>query len=559
MITATTLDAEREVAFLGKPRTLKVALPQGYDDATQRGELIVLVHKVRGAEWQVEAIIDGYADLTTGTPSSRPGAVLRGWGPNARAASAAADLALYHARHGRTMTACSWDNKTVVVSNLPPFEVALRDQIALYLGLKPWDVELSTEWGVGRDGRGEITAIHITRAGKPELDGVKRRNLWKDIAKALVPYVAGTTWLPIDDAPGEITVRRIGDPLEGMFNLLDFTSLYREENPDPNESWKAFAVARREDGTVVPYSTFHTLVIGQTGAGKGSVLWSIISGMLPAAREGLVEFYAIDPKASEAKDPIARKPSKLFVEVATDAEAWADLLSRMVRDLHKRQESSGRSFTATRTTPLRIIFIDELSALTMMDTDANRKKEAMQNLLIILSQGRSDGFIVIAAAQAPQKEMVGQVRGFFAMRVALRTETPMETDLVLGQGSSEQGAEAHLIPSANPGNSYATAGVGYMRIEGEPLPVRVRFPYTNDQTLHLWSEEFGAIAEAARVPETVELDDLELSLDDLLADDSDGGADSGEIPAWAVAAAEAALADPQEPPSDDDDWSNEGL
>lgn len=61
---------------------------------------------------------------------------------------------------------------------------------------------------------------------------------------------------------------------------------------------EAVPVARTEDGGAycLPVLYAHTLVAGETGSGKGSVLWSILAGLGPAIRTGLVQVWAIDPK-----------------------------------------------------------------------------------------------------------------------------------------------------------------------------------------------------------------------------------------------------------------------
>ena len=46
----------------------------------------------------------------------------------------------------------------------------------------------------------------------------------------------------------------------------------------------------------VPLLGHHLLVAGATGAGKGSVLWSLIAGIAPAVRSGVVRLCVIDPK-----------------------------------------------------------------------------------------------------------------------------------------------------------------------------------------------------------------------------------------------------------------------
>jgi S-DNA-T family DNA segregation ATPase FtsK/SpoIIIE len=57
-------------------------------------------------------------------------------------------------------------------------------------------------------------------------------------------------------------------------------------------------VGRREDGQpwAVRLRGSHTLVAGATGAGKGSVLWSLIRSLGPGIRDGLVRLWVLDPK-----------------------------------------------------------------------------------------------------------------------------------------------------------------------------------------------------------------------------------------------------------------------
>ncbi|WP_163275543.1 FtsK/SpoIIIE domain-containing protein [Cellulomonas iranensis] len=474
---------------------MRVPLPHGYDDRRDRPALIARLHEVDAA-LQVNHLApdrDGglCAWVTTGELEPEPLAEVWALGPGTSRAQGPA-LAEVARVQGKVLTRFDAAAGVATVARIAPAVVRLRDAIAPHVGCgdRPWDVAITARWGT--DGEGQtphVTQIHVHRAGQPVLDRAKRMSLWRQIAATVVPSVQGAAWL-VEDRPadGEIVLTRRPDPLGSGFTLPEFAARYRAED---SASWQSYPVAITEGGEAVRYSLFHTLVVGQTGAGKGSVLWSIMSGLIPAARQGLVEFLAVDPKSAEAKDPLTGAPSALFSRVATTPEEWSIMLDDVVADLKERQSRSGRSFEPSVETPLRIVFIDEMSALSALDVDPKRAKQVQQNLLTTLSQGRSDGVIVIAAVQAPQKEMVGQTRMFFALRIALRTETPTETDLVLGDGATEQGAAAHLIPPANPGNGYATAGVGYMRLEGEALPVRVRFPYTSDADLHRWSEEFA--------------------------------------------------------------------
>ncbi|MGW0483077.1 FtsK/SpoIIIE domain-containing protein [Nonomuraea sp. NPDC003214] len=60
-------------------------------------------------------------------------------------------------------------------------------------------------------------------------------------------------------------------------------------------------IGKQEDGQpwLLKAHGTHVLVAGETGAGKGSIIWSAIRGLLPAVRAGLVEIWALDPKLME--------------------------------------------------------------------------------------------------------------------------------------------------------------------------------------------------------------------------------------------------------------------
>jgi hypothetical protein len=369
---------------------------------------------------------------------------------------------------------------------LDPLRSKLRHAVALMLDVQPWDLDLE----VTTEDGGLISAITVHRA-PAILDRARRRALWMELVHSVVPPIANTTWR-FDDRTAEGTVRlvREADILRASIDLADFSAQFRREGLLPDEAWKSFPVALAEDGSAANYQTFQTVIVGQTGSGKGSAVWSIISGLVPSARAGLIHFYAIDPKNSEAK-----AAPGLFEEIAIDPEGWSQLLEKLVALLKSRQ-GRGRKPAVTVNDPLILLFIDELSALTMLDTNSRRRTEVMQNLLLLLSQGRSDNILVLAAVQAPMKEFVGQARMFFGMRIAMRTEVSAETDLVLGDGASASGATAHLIPVASEGNGYMSAGTAYMRMEGEATPIRVRFPFTDDDQLAAWSVEFSQLRAA---------------------------------------------------------------
>lgn len=49
----------------------------------------------------------------------------------------------------------------------------------------------------------------------------------------------------------------------------------------------------------------HTLVAGCTGSGKGSLVSSLLRGLAPGIRDGLVQVWAVDPKGGMELAPAA--------------------------------------------------------------------------------------------------------------------------------------------------------------------------------------------------------------------------------------------------------------
>lgn len=370
---------------------------------------------------------------------------------------------------------------------------SVRDAAVRELGLKdPWDVELRIGARNGLPCRFEVKRA-------PGLGGTaKRYDFWTQFVTARFPVRPEERWGFSDDAVTAMsTLTRYQDPLINGFTIGDF--IRGERAGHDASSWRSFPIARREDGGVLQYGLFHTLVIGQTGAGKGSVIWSILSGLLPAVKAGMCELYFIDPKKAEA----APAPD-LFVQIATAPDEWDPMLEALVEQMKARQEDRGskglRSTQPSRENPLRVIIVDEMSALKRFDTDSARARRVEQNLLLLISQGRADAYTLIAAVQGPQKDLVGDSREFFALRVALRTGNKTETDLALGDGAADSGADAHKIPPAHEGNGYLTAGIGFMKAEGETGLARIRFPYTDDATLQRWNAEIGPLVTKVPIP-----------------------------------------------------------
>lgn len=261
----------------------------------------------------------------------------------------------------------------------------------------------------------------------------------------------------------------------------------------------AVPVGRREDGDELRLPLWrpgrgatHWLIGGETGAGKGSVLWSLLAGIAPLIHTGAVRVWGADPKGGMELGAAAPLFTRLvWGEPSADA-AWQEplvaLLEDAVRGMQLRaarlRRDGARVHTPTRDDPLTVVIVDELAALTAYITDPAVRKRAADALSLLLSQGRAPGVAVVAASQDVRKETVG-MRDLFPGRIALRTAEPGMADMVLGKGARDRGAATDRIPASTP-------GIGYVVLEDSPEPVRARFAYATDDDLAELSARWAA-------------------------------------------------------------------
>ena len=217
----------------------------------------------------------------------------------------------------------------------------------------------------------------------------------------------------------------------------------------------------------------HILIAGATGAGKGSVAWGVLRALAPLIRDGVVRVSGIDLKGG--MELAWARP--LLYQLATTIEGATGILSEFAARTQSRAASMAglsRQHVPTAAEPLELLIIDELAALTAYDTDRKRRDENLRVLGAITTQGGAPGVHVIGSVQDPRKETCP--RHLFPARVALRLDSADQPDMVLGQGARAAGAQADKLSAAQP-------GIAYVMVEGDPVPVRVRVPYVDDDTL----------------------------------------------------------------------------
>jgi DNA segregation ATPase FtsK/SpoIIIE, S-DNA-T family len=238
-------------------------------------------------------------------------------------------------------------------------------------------------------------------------------------------------------------------------------------------------LGRSEDGAawLLNLVATHVLVAGSTGAGKGSVLWSLVRLLTPLVRAGLVVLWVVDPKGGmefRAGRPLFARYEDashdamigLLEDAADYMDARADRLAGIVR-----------THTPTVGDPFVVVLVDEVADLTAHAPDTATKKRAASALSRLLAKGRAPGFAVLAAVVDPRKDVI-PFRDLFPTRIAMRLAEPEQTDLVLGDHARDRGADCSSIPRSLPGVASVSD-----ETSTDPAPVRVRFSHITDQDI----------------------------------------------------------------------------
>ena len=244
---------------------------------------------------------------------------------------------------------------------------------------------------------------------------------------------------------------------------------------------RALPVGRREDGApwLVKVQGTHLLLAGSTGAGKASLLWSIIRALRGLMTAGLVRVLAADPKGMELA--YGRELFDAHGAYAADPLAIVGMLEQAVAGMQARaRQLAGkqRDHSPTAGHPFVVVMVDEVAFLTAYQPDRKLRERVMAALSTLTTQGRAVGYCVIAAVQDPRKEVLS-IRNLFPDRIAMRLDETSQVDMVLGDGARDRGALADLISTDPP----TGAGVAYVRLESDPDPVRVRAAWVSDDDI----------------------------------------------------------------------------
>ncbi|ERF56692.1 hypothetical protein H639_08066, partial [Cutibacterium avidum TM16] len=194
----------------------------------------------------------------------------------------------------------------------------------------------------------------------------------------------------------------------------------------------------------------HTLIVGASGSGKGSPLWSVVGNLASAVPTGEVQLWGIDLK--HGLELSMGKP--LFCCMATTPAQALEVLRQLMKVIEARgavMAGVSRLHQPRPGDPLHVLVIDELAVLTSYGPP-EVVKEASRLLSEVLTQGRALGVVVLGAVQDPRKEIVG-MRNLFTKALALRLNSSTETRMVLGDETTRV-APAHRILRSQQGTGW---------------------------------------------------------------------------------------------------------
>lgn len=217
----------------------------------------------------------------------------------------------------------------------------------------------------------------------------------------------------------------------------------------------------------LPITGRHTLCVGCSGSGKGSILWGVCGGLAPAVHADTVRLWGVDLKAG-VELAMGRTLFSAFARTPDEAVRLLAGLAGILRERGELMAGTVRQHQPRAGDPLHVLVIDELAAVTAY-APADVRREVERLLALILTQGRALGVVVVAFVQDPRKEVVG-MRGLFTQTIALRLRSPEETIMVLGEGMAQR-ARAHRISPAGPGTGWLVEDTGQVdRVRADYWP-----------------------------------------------------------------------------------------
>lgn len=374
---------------------------------------------------------------------------------------------------------------------------------------------------------------------------------------------------------------------EGVNGAASLRLLVSETSPMPE--YAPFDFEAIDESSAIPFATgvegepvvydylrdAHLLVVGGTGTGKSATLQALL---YPALVHGC-DVYLADPTKGGADFQFAMPWVKAFAVDVFDAAA---MMNAVYAEVLRRKELNARHGVGSYLElpeelrpPHSVVVLDEFTSLMMTDTlarpdledeEAVAEYEALQLLNSaknsigtkagrIAREARSAGFTLLLATQRLTAKTLETIPGAQDLRSNM-------SRLILGKATFGELQSALKDPtSAPPIGDVVPRGRGLLEVSGERIQYvqswyvqdiqhvlaahlkERRAPLTDEERLDLGpfmprgvggGHGRGPSRAVSAGPVVVELDDMEISLDDLAGFGDDDPTAAGELPTWAA-------------------------
>lgn len=331
----------------------------------------------------------------------------------------------------------------------------------------------------------EIYANHSTPEEVLKLEPAIKAALKLEKLKQLEKTSNRVTWLALK--PGVKT------PLEN--DSMPTGTEFIKNNP-VNESLTRIPLAVSATGKPWVLVPHHTMLVGKSGAGKSSLLNMVCAQLSDAVLDGRAELFGIDPKGDgEIRTQWGR--SNFFKDEANikQIDKWATIIDRFYELMESKDIDDSKftkatlsadalkqnTFKASKKTPLRILFIEELPSFIGIMNKRPEGKETIEKLNQILRKGRSSGHFIFSAAQNIERGKLEPLdpKGFINKMPLALNDSSWLLNLMLGDGAAERGYDTRKF---NPKDNPEHRGLGYA-VGEDGDPVMIRFPYFDEAQL----------------------------------------------------------------------------
>ncbi len=218
----------------------------------------------------------------------------------------------------------------------------------------------------------------------------------------------------------------------------DFVSIDKAKKPESLEisiGVDVYGNERRLDLREAP----HLLVGGTTGSGKSIFIHSLLQ-QLSQLPKGEVQFVLFDPKMVELRDFEDNPHTDRYEDDPLDiAKALVGLLKEM-RDRYtlfkKKRVKSLAEYRQKidKKLPYKVVVIDEFGDLLL----SAHGKGIKEGMIVLAQKARAAGIHLVITTQRPSAKLIdGLVKANFPTRVAFRTASRVDSEIVIDRMGAE--------------------------------------------------------------------------------------------------------------------------